>query len=836
MQQKAQKFMIILGLDDNKYPGIKSELQKLKNTYGDQFNFQIYETGINWDDALVMEFQGHNNTPKSLIEKTSSRAGMWFCPICTTQKYDNGLNCASLEALAYMMDPRNSLTIDSIFQFKTLSTSDVEESDIRRVVSGTFLNTDSIISALTQASKESSVNGYYLASKIINEQTKNGSTLSLGKGYNGNYVGYYNLFNIGATGNGQSTIINNGLEYAKNKGWNTAEASILGGVSTLKSYYIGRQQDTLYFQKFNVVSESNNIFNHQYQQNIMAAEMEGRTLKSYYMVDGKLTGTHTFVIPVYENMPTKAAERPSATKENSTNYEIAKVTVGKNNTLQVFSSTSSSQIQIASLNDGETVKVLSRAATATNGIYFDLIVSETKGCYGYAARNSSSGTTYLTLTGESGATGSESEVSIIDLIFDSEYYANKYPDLKAAFGNNKTALKFNAVYYLENNSDLKAAFGNNYLAAYNHFITCGYKELRASSSEYSGCDYKNNYEDLNSLSAVGLIQHYLNFGIKEGRIARGEKPIQLTGIEALLYDESYYLANNPDVKKAYANASSNEILKHWVNSGIKEGRIASPIFDASYYLYNNEDLLDAFGMNYKSAYDHFISFGYKELRPSSSKYYGSCYKNNNSDLKNMSAIELIQHYLAFGMRENRIANNKTDWTPIDITKYLFDKDIYIYFNPDVYAAFGNNEKALKNHWLQNGIKEGRIASLIYDSDYYINNNPDLKAAFGNNYLAAYNHFINYGAKEGRKASRYFDSKYYLNNNSDLKNAFGNSYTLAIRHFVESGIYESRDTSNTFKLNTYMNNYADLRNAFGTNYKKYYIHYIEYGFYEGRMVY
>jgi beta-N-acetylglucosaminidase len=842
-------------LDDSKYPGIKSELQKLKDQYDNSeknvsLNFQIYETGINWEDALVMEFQGHNNSPKNLIEKTSTRAGMWFCPICTTKKYDSGYNCASLEALAYMMDPRNSLTIDSIFQFKTLAVSDVTESDIAKVVSGTFLNTESIIKALVQASQEASVNGYYITSKIINEQGKGGSTLSLGKGYNGNYVGYYNLFNIGAYGNGDSAILNNGLKYAKDADWDTPEKSILGGVSTLKSYYIDRQQDTLYFQKFNVVSESKNIFNHQYQQNIMAAEMEGRTIKSYYMVNGELTGTHTFVIPVYENMPNKAASRPSATKENTTEYEVAEVTVGSKDVLSVFSSTSSSKICITSLNNGETVKVLKRATTAIDGIYYDLIVSESKGYYGYVARNSSSGDTYLKLTGEAGTTGNNT-ISIANLIFDSEYYANKYPDLKATFGNDKSALKthwlefgiqegrqaspiFNAVYYLENNADLKKAFGNDYMQAYEHFIQYGYKELRASSSEYCGADYKNNYDDLKNMTAIQLIQHYLNYGIKENRIARGQK-ITLTSIETLLYDESYYLSNNPDVKKAYTNASSNDILSHWINYGIKEGRKASRIFDANYYLYNNEDLLKAFGMNYESAYKHFINYGYKELRASSAEYYGSCYKNNNSDLKNMSALQLIQHYLKYGVNEKRIANNKIDLTPIDITNYLFDKDIYIYFNKDVYEAFGDNEIALRNHWLQYGIKEGRIASLLFDADYYINNYADLKKAFGTDKVAAYNHFISNGAKEGRKASKYFDVKYYLDNNSDLKSTFSSSYTLAIKHFSEFGINETRDASGTFKLNTYMKN-ADLLTAFAKNYKQYYIHYIEFGYKENRIAY
>ena len=47
---------------------------------------------------------------------------MWFCPVCGTKSYDNGsLRCASMEALKYMMDPRNSLNSSDVFQFMELS-------------------------------------------------------------------------------------------------------------------------------------------------------------------------------------------------------------------------------------------------------------------------------------------------------------------------------------------------------------------------------------------------------------------------------------------------------------------------------------------------------------------------------------------------------------------------------------------------------------------------------------------------------------------------------------------------------------------------------------------
>lgn len=839
-------------LDDSKYPGIKSLIEKLKNQYGNQFNFQIYETGIDWNEALIMEFQGHDYVPKNLIQETSSRSGMWFCPICMEKKFDSGYNCASLEALAYMMDPRNSLTIDSVFQFKTLETPDVTTSDISRVVQGTFLNTTSIIEALTKASNDNQINGYYITSKIINEQGKNGSTLSLGQGYNGEYVGYYNLFNIGATGNGSANIIRNGLKRAQQEGWTSPEASILGGVSFVKSSYIGRKQDTLYFQKFNVVTESGNLFNHQYQQNIMAAEMEGRTLKSYYTVNGALTGTHTFIIPVYENMPKETSPRPDANTENGTYYEIATVNVGTGRSLKVFSAPSTNSIEISSLNKGERVKILNRATTMANGIYWDLVVSEKTGTYGYVTRNSTTGVNYLVLTGETGTTGKGDQLSVADLVFDYKFYSDKYSDLKQAFGEDELQLRkhwlengisegrqaspvFDPVYYVEHSPDLKAAFGNNYMQAYEHFISGGYKEPRASSSEYCGNDYRNNYEDLANMTPEALMKHYLEFGRNEKRQAIGEKPIVFTGVQAVLFDTKYYADNNSDLKNTYGY-NDRELKKHWLEYGIKEGRKASPIFDAAYYLYNNEDLKDAYGMNYAEAYNHFLNIGYNELRPSSKNYYGKCYKENNSDLKNMSALELMEHYMNFGRYENRVSNDSLDLTPFDITNYLFDAKVYADLNQDLKSAYGYNEQELKKHWNTFGISEGRQASIVFDVKYYLDNNKDLKDAFKSDYKAAYNHFINNGILEGRKSSREFDVKYYLDNNSDLKNLYKTSYCHALKHFVECGINENRNTSSTFKLSVYINNNKDLRDSYKTNYKEYYIHYLIFGINENRKAY
>lgn len=82
------------------------------------------------------------------------------------------------------------------------------------------------------------------------------------------------------------------------------------------------------------------------------------------------------------------------------------------------------------------------------------------------------------------------------LIFNATYYANKYPDLKAAFGANTTQLlshfktygmkegrqaiaSFNVQAYKNKNADLRKAFGNaGYEKYFEHYLIYGYKENR----------------------------------------------------------------------------------------------------------------------------------------------------------------------------------------------------------------------------------------------------------------------------------------------------------------------------------------------------------------------
>ncbi|MFV8271946.1 hypothetical protein ACKXF4_02060 [Faecalibacterium prausnitzii] len=77
---------------------------------------------------------------------------------------------------------------------------------------------------------------------------------------------------------------------------------------------------------------------------------------------------------------------------------------------------------------------------------------------------------------------------------------------------------------------------------------------------------------------------------------------------------------------------------------------------------------------------------------------------------------------------------------------------YLKLNPDLAEVFGTNQKALFEHFVTNGMKEGRQGNYQFNLAAYKTNNPDLVAAFGNSNVKYYEHYISNGKAEGRIAS------------------------------------------------------------------------------------
>ena len=79
-------------------------------------------------------------------------------------------------------------------------------------------------------------------------------------------------------------------------------------------------------------------------------------------------------------------------------------------------------------------------------------------------------------------------------------------------------------------------------------------------------------------------------------------------------------------------------------------------FDYEFYIQNNLDLLVNGIYNLELALEHFNNLGKNEKRISNFNFDFYYYRNNNNDLKNLSDIELWNHFKNFGLKEKRNFN------------------------------------------------------------------------------------------------------------------------------------------------------------------------------------
>ena len=286
-------------IDTSKYKGYKEALQKLQQQHPN-WTIKLVYTGLKWEDVLNAE-QGRDSKgePYSLTQAT----GSWR-DSSDNNSYQGGWYKASREAIAYMMDPRNSLDQYYVFQFQNLARSSNETvQKVSTMTNGTYLQNYS--STLVSASQSYNVSAFHLASRMLMEQGTSGWSIN-GYAYNGRTV--YNYANIGATGSTLESIKSSGAAYAYKNHWFTPKTCINGTAQWIYNNYLSNGQNTKYFEKYNVVKQP--FYTHQYMQNIRAANDEGYNTAKSLEKNGLLNSSYEFLIPVYEGMPDTACARP----------------------------------------------------------------------------------------------------------------------------------------------------------------------------------------------------------------------------------------------------------------------------------------------------------------------------------------------------------------------------------------------------------------------------------------------------------------------------------------------------------------------------------------------
>ena len=284
-----------------------------------------YYTNITFETALNAE----DSRGRSLIQNSSYP--QWVKP--GSQVYDKpDWMAAKTDVVSYYLDPRNFLTPERIFAFELLGFDPAVHTvdGVREIIRGSFMDNDptyDYAQIIYDAGQSAGVSPYFLASRIIQEMGYNGES-ALCRGDLTGYEGYYNFYNIGAyatTEEGGAVI--NGARYAQwgrdweeqvitetEAGyllpWTSVERAIEGGAIWIATGYIDKGQNTLYFQKFDVLDDGTERYNHQYAQNIQMAYSEGMRYYRSYDAIGMTDASFEFIIPVYDDMPENYGSLP----------------------------------------------------------------------------------------------------------------------------------------------------------------------------------------------------------------------------------------------------------------------------------------------------------------------------------------------------------------------------------------------------------------------------------------------------------------------------------------------------------------------------------------------
>ncbi|MGA9379130.1 MAG: hypothetical protein WBV73_10205 [Phormidium sp.] len=174
-----------------------------------------------------------------------------------------------------------------------------------------------------------------------------------------------------------------------------------------------------------------------------------------------------------------------------------------------------------------------------------------------------------------------------------------------------------------------------------------------------------------------------------------------------VFNESFYLAQNPDVQAAVNAGYFSSGLEHFQKFGLAERRVSiSPFYDEQFYLQKQPDVNTAVTSGiFRSGLQHFISAGETEGRQASLLFDEQFYLQRNIDVAAAVTSSIfssgLAHYLQIGQSENRSGTNFNEFGYIGLS--TLQK-----VNADVEAAVkaGYFGSALE-HYIQYGQFEGR---------------------------------------------------------------------------------------------------------------------------------
>lgn len=183
-------------------------------------------------------------------------------------------------------------------------------------------------------------------------------------------------------------------------------------------------------------------------------------------------------------------------------------------------------------------------------------------------------------------------------------------------------------------------------------------------------------------------------------------------------------------------------------------RVANPFFSADFYRHHY-----GFSGSPGEALLHYVLVGERKGRKPTEWFEPNFFRQQHPEAPaGLSAIGLYGRH----------------WTQYPRAHPYFDSYWYIQANPDV-AQTGRSPL---DHFVNDGLQEGREPNEFFDSGWYLAQNPDVVATG----MSAATHFCVYGARELRNPSPLFDVRRYIAKHPDCEQ----SGLDPLAHFLVQG--------------------------------------------------
>lgn len=184
-----------------------------------------------------------------------------------------------------------------------------------------------------------------------------------------------------------------------------------------------------------------------------------------------------------------------------------------------------------------------------------------------------------------------------------------------------------------------------------------------------------------------------------------------------IYCDGYYRANYPEVARQYGE-SQEKLLKYFLEYGIKNGDQGCMEFNVEAYRKWNPNLVKKYGDDLTRYYHDYLNEG------------------------------ITKNRRAFGVPK---VKENTIYEGIDY-QAVYDPYDYLFYNKDLLKEYGLMLDKCLWHFVNFGMKEGRIAKKTFNFYSYKKRYIDLINLFGENCKEYYYHYIFYGKQEGRKGN------------------------------------------------------------------------------------